>query len=189
MSTYRTPGIILKKIDWGEAGQLFSIYTRDFGKLSLSGRGTKKIKSKLNGQLQYFAVIDLVAAKGKNFDQLTGALILNNFKNIKSDFCKIAMASFGLELFERLTRANQVEHEMFDLLLKYLEVIEKMTRITKKNWLVVRQKFIIKLMTLSGYAPSADDMSTGKKLEIFLKNYLDQPLKTENLLKALSLTN
>jgi len=35
---YRTQGIFLKKEDRGEADQLFTIYTKDYGKLEILGK-------------------------------------------------------------------------------------------------------------------------------------------------------
>ena len=63
---YQTQGIILKRTDFSETSQLFSIYSSGLGKIEVIGRGTKKIKSKLNSQMQFFAVIDLEIARGKN---------------------------------------------------------------------------------------------------------------------------
>ncbi len=58
---YRTQGIILKKEDRGEADRLFTIYTKDFGKLELLAKGERKIKSKLRGGLElfYFQIFSL----------------------------------------------------------------------------------------------------------------------------------
>ena len=96
--THQTLGIILRKVDYGESGQLFYLYTQHLGKVEAVARGSKKIKSKLNGHLQFFATINLTIAKGKRFDQLAGAILDNNFTNLKNDFKKIILASFGLEL-------------------------------------------------------------------------------------------
>jgi len=41
---YRAQGFILKKEDRGEADRIFTIYTKDFGKLELLAKAVRKIK-------------------------------------------------------------------------------------------------------------------------------------------------
>jgi len=43
---YRTQGLIFKKEERGEADQLFTVFTRDFGKLEVLGKAIRKISSK-----------------------------------------------------------------------------------------------------------------------------------------------
>lgn len=186
---YFTQGIILRKTNWGETGQFFSIYTKDLGKIEVVGRGTKKIKSKLNSHLQFFSLVDIAIAKGKNFSQLTGALLSQNFTNIKSDLVKIALASFGLELVDKLTQPHQPDKKIFDLLLNYLEIIDKESPLEVNNFELIKKHFIIKLTTFLGYQPSAEIITDAIKLDAFLKRHLEKDLQTEKLLKLLPLTS
>jgi len=181
MSTYQTLGIILKKTDSGEADQLFSIYARKTGKILALGRGTKKIKSKLNSSLQQFAIVDLMIAPGKNYDHIAGAVIVKNFSNLQKDLKKIILGSFGLELVEKLTKVGQPDLKIFDLLAKYLEVIDSHS-LKDNEWPEIKQTFIVKLLTLLGFAPPADIISQPKKLDNFLKQHLDFELMSERFL-------
>lgn len=42
---YRTQGLFIKEEDRGEANQLFTIFTKDFGKLEILGKAIRKISS------------------------------------------------------------------------------------------------------------------------------------------------
>ena len=44
---YRTKGFILKKRNQGEANQLFTVFTKDFGRIEILGKSIRKITSKL----------------------------------------------------------------------------------------------------------------------------------------------
>lgn len=184
---YQTQGLILKKTDFGEASQLFRIYTKDLGKIEVLARGTKKIKSKLNSHLQFFSLINLSIAKGKNFDQLTGAVLIKNFSQLKNDFKKIILASFGLELVEQLTKTYHPDAKIFNLLLNYLETIDKKVIVKKDGWSNIQNQFIIKLMTLLGYKPKPEIIIDSNKLNNFLKSHLDQEIKVEKLMSCLTL--
>ena len=184
MATYQTHAIILKKTDQGEADQLFNIYTEEKGKVIAVGKGAKKIKSKLNSHLQLFAIVNLMIASGKNYDHIAGASLFKNFSKIKNDLKKIVLASFGVELVEKFTKVGHSDPEIFILLMKFFEVINE-RELSKKNWQVIKQAFVIKLLTLSGFGPTNDIIFSPEKLDDFLKQHLDSELQTEKFLVRL----
>ena len=57
---YRTNGVMIKKKDLGEADQLFTIYTKDFGKLEILGKAIRKISSKLRSGAELFYLFHIV---------------------------------------------------------------------------------------------------------------------------------
>ena len=46
MSLVKTEGIILKSLKYGDSSLIFSIYTRDFGKVKVLAKGIKRPKSR-----------------------------------------------------------------------------------------------------------------------------------------------
>jgi len=181
MSTYQTLGIIIKKTDFGEADQLFSIYTQNYGKVMALGRGTKKIQSKLNGSLKQFGLIDLMIAPGKNYSHIAGAVLIKNFSKIDGDFKKIILGLFALEVADKLTKTDQPDSNIFDLLVKYLTAVNDHS-FNEQAWRAVKQAFINKLLSLLGFAPDAAMAADPKKLNQFLKSHLEAELQTEKFL-------
>ena len=159
---YRSQAIILKKTDWGEAGQLFTFYTAGFGKVTAAGRGTKKVTSKLNGHLQFFSVIDTLFASGKRVEQLTGALMIKNFPTIKQDLKKTVVASYGLELLDRFTPEGQRDDRLYAVLNHLLEQLEIATDEHEKL-LNIKNEFTIQLLTILGYRPPLDIAISGQR--------------------------
>lgn len=184
MSTYQTQGIILKISDRGEADQLFSIYTKTHGKIQALGRGTKKIKSKLNCQLQPFANIDFMIASGKSYDHIAAATQVENFLNIKKDLKKIILASYTLELTEKMTENGMAEIQIFSLLKNFLKALnsEEFTDLKMKRF---KQMFVIKLLSILGLLPPKNIINDQKKLDLFLKNNLEKELYTERFLEKI----
>lgn len=181
MATFQTKGIILKKTDHREYDQLFVIYTFEKGKVVALGRGTKKIQSKLNGFLQHFAVVDLMIARGKNYDHVAGVTIDQNFLKIKNDLGKIILGSFGLELVDKLTELDHGDPKIFILLTKYFQALDE-NSFTHKEWQIIKQAFVIKLLSLLGFRPTEDIAADSKKLDIFLKSHLNSELQTDKFL-------
>ncbi len=52
---YQTEGVVLNKTDFGEADRLFTLFTRDFGKIRAVARGVRNLKSKLRYNLDLFS--------------------------------------------------------------------------------------------------------------------------------------
>ena len=63
---YKTRALVFGKEDRLEADRIFSVFTREYGKLSIAGRGIRKITSKLRGGLDIFCVSDIEFIQGKN---------------------------------------------------------------------------------------------------------------------------
>lgn len=181
MSTYQTTGIILKKTDRGDYDQLFIIYTLSQGKVSALGRSTKKIKSKLNPSLHYFATLDLMIAPGKNYDHVAAVEIAKRFSNISSDLKKIILASYALELVDKLTRFGESENRIYNLLEKYLEALDE-NEFSDKDWQIIKQAFAVKLLAILGLEPPAEAITSNEKFEKFLEQQLDEPLQTSKFI-------
>jgi len=184
MATYQTKGIILKKTDQGEADQLFIIYTQSHGKITALGRATKKIKSKLSGNLKQFAIIDLMIAPGKNYSHIAAANIFVNFKKLEKDLKKIILASHSLELVDKMTKSEQGDQEIFNLLCRYFNALDE-NLFKDEEWQIINQAFVIKLLAILGFNPTKDIADSPSKLRIFLKNHLNQELKTSHFLSKI----
>ena len=107
---YRTKGYVIKKTNLREADQLFTIYTKDYGKISVLGRSIRKIKSKLRSGIDLFYSSEIEFIKGKNYKTLTDAKIIEQDKD---DFeVKIKIA----EVLDQLIKAPEKDDKVFSLL-------------------------------------------------------------------------
>jgi DNA repair protein RecO (recombination protein O) len=159
---YKTQGIILRRRDYRENDGLFSIYTRERGKIEAVAKGVKKIKSKMSPHLVYFSSIELMIARGKKFDQIAGATMIKNFSGIKSDLSTIILASFCLEAIDALIKVEHKDERIWKLLNEFLEIFEiKNSKLEKspppplvrgdKGGLA--RAFSLKLLSYLGYTP------------------------------------
>ena len=57
---YTARGIILKREDFREWDERVFLYTREFGKMSVVAKGTKRIEAKLRGNLDIFNFVDII---------------------------------------------------------------------------------------------------------------------------------
>jgi len=115
---YRTQGVILKKEDRGEADQLFTIYTKDFGKLEILGKAIRKITSKLRSGADIFYFSEIEFIQGKNQKTLTDAILINKFKNISTNLGKFETADKISEVLNELIKRNEPDERIWHLLIE-----------------------------------------------------------------------
>jgi hypothetical protein len=82
---YKTEAIVLKRTNLGEADNIITLYTPNFGKIRAVAKGVRRPKSKLGGHLDLLTQSALLLAQGQNLDIITQAQSIESFLTLKSD--------------------------------------------------------------------------------------------------------
>ncbi|MCX6812007.1 MAG: DNA repair protein RecO [Candidatus Berkelbacteria bacterium] len=120
----KTSGIIIKRMNFGEADRILTVLTHDHGKVKAIARGSRKILAKLGGSLEPFCLVDFIFHEGKSFYVVTSAVVINHFEKIHTDIDKIAKAFYIGELLDKSLEDHQNHPEVYELFKKYLENLE-----------------------------------------------------------------
>jgi len=147
---YRTQGFVLKKTDLWEADQVFSIYTQDFGKLEILGKAIRKIKSKLRSGAELFYLSETEFIQGKAHKTLTDAIVIDKFKNIRSDLERLKIAYQIAETADNLIGGQEKDEKIWNLL---TEVFEKLNnyKLQTINYPLIYHYFLWNLLSILGY--------------------------------------
>lgn len=173
--TKHSSAIILNRSPYRESDSLVTVYTKDFGKLVLVARGTKKIRSKLAGHLEPISLADILIIKGKGFDYVGSALTQNAFLNLKDDLNKLYYVGRAFSWFNRLVREGESDERLFFLLERWLEMVDQYLpeEFTKDNGELFFIFLALKLMAELGYKPEMYEcLSCRRKIEPG-KNYFN----------------
>src|SRR5947208_14416827 len=65
LATYRDRAVVLRKLDYGEADRIFTLLTREHGKVGAIAKGVRRPSSKLGPSLELYGHVDLLLAKGR----------------------------------------------------------------------------------------------------------------------------
>jgi len=120
----KTLGIVVKRMDYGEADRILTVLTSNMGKVKAIAKGSRKILAKLGGHLEPFCLVDFIFHEGKSFYIVTSAVVQNHFKKVHSDIDKTAKAFYIGELLDKFLEENENHPEVFELFVKYLENLE-----------------------------------------------------------------
>jgi DNA repair protein RecO (recombination protein O) len=182
-SHYRTEGFIIKIVNRGEADQLFTIYTKDFGKIEVLGKAIRKIKSKLRGGAQLFYLSEIEFIQGKTYKTLTSAILINNFFNLRYNLEKIEIAELIFNLLDNLIKGEEADQKIWELLNGVLILLNDGQKIKPEKNLLFYYYFFWNFIFLLGYQPELKKFSIGKEkinIDIFkiLRIILKKDIKT-----------
>ena len=147
---YRTQGFILKKIDRGEADRIFTIYTRDFGKLDLLAKGERRIKSKLRAGLELFYLSEIEFIQGKAHRTLTDTILIENFKNLRRDLVRLKIAHQISDVLDNLVKGEEADREIWQLLTDTFRLLDK-PKILTVTCQLLYYYFLWNFLSILGY--------------------------------------
>ncbi|HSW80234.1 MAG TPA: DNA repair protein RecO [Candidatus Saccharimonadales bacterium] len=162
MNQIVTKGIVLARVNFGEADRIVTMLTPDHGKIRLMAKGVRRIKSKLAGGIELYSVSDITYIKGRgDIDTLVSSRLQKHFSNIAKD---IDRTMAGYEMIKRLDKATEEspESEYYDLLEKAFEALDDSTVSLDVIWLW----FTMQLLRFDGHAPNLKTDDAGQKLDV-----------------------
>lgn len=149
---HKTEGIIMRAQDTGEADKIFTVFSRDFGKITLHARGVRLARSKLKGHLNILSRVRLAFIAGQDILRLTDAEEGENYFHIMSPAALSAMGR-ALRLVDRLVRGTERDEPLWRLLSEYLEKLKK----TALPPPILETLFNARLLGVLGYVSTDDE--------------------------------
>ncbi|MBI2592439.1 DNA repair protein RecO [Candidatus Saccharibacteria bacterium] len=157
---FATQGIILNRIDYGEADRILTFLTPDHGKVGAIAKSVRKSQSKLAGGIELFSVSDLTLIAGRGeINTLISSRLVRHYGNIVQDIERTNLAYELLRITNKATE-DKPEAAYFELLdrglaaLNELEIDAGLTGL----W------FNMQLLKLAGHMPNLRSDSSGAKL-------------------------
>lgn len=119
--TYNTQAIILKRKDFREADMEITFLSKDYGKLKAVAIASKKITSKLAGNLEPWREVKVMLANGKQFDKVGQVVLMNNF-NVQgcADLQSLIQAQKAMALVDKLIEVRQKEVGLYKFVKSFL---------------------------------------------------------------------
>ncbi|GEM_PF-1020929 len=154
MPTFKSEGLVIKREDFAEYNRIYTIYTREYGKISCVAEGVRKIKSKQAGHLEPFTHVQCMFALGRSHrNKLATAVTVNAFSKIRQDFLVIALAHYCLELVDSAVMEEEKDEFIFDLLIEIFSFLDMNTQRSVHEAVLSVRVFGFKLLSHLGYKP------------------------------------
>ncbi len=148
LATYRDRAVVLRKLDYGEADRIFTLLTRDHGKVGAIAKGVRKPASKLGPSLELYGHIDVLLAKGRGELDVVAQVERVPGYRIEGDVERMAHAALIAELAERVCEDRHPVDGVYELAVGALyELGHESDPRRASAW------FIMTALDLLGYAP------------------------------------
>ncbi|MFC1700200.1 DNA repair protein RecO [Patescibacteria group bacterium] len=124
MKKYNTQAIVLKSTKFKDADKIFTLYTKNEGKVSAIARGVRKISSRRAGNLDSLNVIKVkIYESSGGFKNIEEVKTLQSFKELKKDLETSKKAYFILELVHKTIEEGEKDEKIYNLILNTLKIL------------------------------------------------------------------
>ena len=131
---------------------MLTVFSPEFGKLSVLAKGCRKPKSRFLHVAQLFSHCGFELIRYKEIYIIKQADIYNAFYSISNDMIRLAHATYILNLTEEVVTEGEENHRIFNLLTGVLDFLSR-SDIKPEE---VTPVYELKLISLVGYQPELD---------------------------------
>jgi DNA repair protein RecO (recombination protein O) len=173
-------GIVLKRQNYRETDQIITIWTQEFGKVRVLGRGLRKTSSKLAGSLQDLSHVkcDLTG----RWPTIISANVLNGFRGIRENLAKVAPAYYACELIMKMTADEHPDTRAFDLLLDFLDRLDKDQ--TEFQAYAMIDIYALNLAEILGFGKPRE-IRSHRDVRNFIEGLIERSIKSEPFLVSM----
>jgi DNA repair protein RecO (recombination protein O) len=160
MKQLSSNGIILRRVDYGEADRIITFLTSDYGKIHAIAKGVRKQKSKLAGGIELFSVSEIHFIKGKSdIDTIISTRLIKNYGHIVKDLNRTEAAYEMLKTINK-TLEDHAGSEYFPILNESLAALDD----ERIPILLSDLSFKMRILQILGHIPEFSVDSRGQSL-------------------------
>lgn len=148
MPTYTDEGIVLRRVDYGDADRILTVLTLEHGKIGVIARGVRRSQSRLGPRTDLFTRSRMQLARGRGeLDVLTQAEQVSG--HVPQGARRLACAALCAELTDRVLEGHHAEPEIYVLVTHALRACADESRDPRAAVVWFARRMIDRL----GYAP------------------------------------
>lgn len=169
MGINKAEAIILHGRKQGETSKVLTVYSREFGKMSVMAKGSRGVKSKYLGALEPFNHVALVfyQKEGRQMQYLSDAAIVAPFTSLHAQLGKMALAAVACEIVDKNEEDDHAHPELFHLLLDTLRALET-GQLGLRN---IIRAFQLQYIAMSGFEPELEHCHFCQKTAVDEMNF------------------
>lgn len=169
--SFSSDGVILKRLNYGEADRIVTIYTKDFGKITAMAKGVRKTVSRKKGGLEPGTISKCFFINGKGMPLITQASIITSHQKNQQNLVLVTQTLQMLEIVDALTIDDGENYRVYSLLTEALSNIAN--GISRQDLLASISDVVAAL----GFGPPAS--FTEYDLKEYIEDLTSKSLKTK----------
>ena len=149
MDEQRVTGLVVRENEFGDYDKLITLVTAELGKITVTAKGARSIKSKHIPTTELFAYGTYILKKYKQYWYIADSELNESFFGLRSDVAKLALAAYIADVCADMTVENQTDEPILRLTLNSLYAIAN----DIADHALIKAAFELKIMALGGFCP------------------------------------
>ncbi len=145
--------MILRKVDFGEADRIFTLFTLERGKVPAIAKSVRKASSRMSGQLDIFAHGQMMLAEGRSMDVVTQFKRITRGDGLSGDLPRSAAAAVVVEVADKVLEERHPQPDLFAIVAGALARLAD-PEIAPRMELA---DFLMRVLVELGYAPQLEE--------------------------------
>ncbi len=157
MIAEQTDALVLRVFPWSETSCIATLYTRDFGKVTVVAKGVRRPKSPFEAALDLLSIcrIVFIPKAGDALSLLTEAKLTKRFRAGTRDLLRLYAGYYVCELLDRFTDRDDRQADVFDLAVDTLDALAR----EELDIRAVVLRWEMQLLRMLGHLPTWDNCS------------------------------
>jgi DNA repair protein RecO (recombination protein O) len=153
-TTVKTEAVVLRSIRYSEADRILHLYSKSRGRIGAIAKGARKPKSRFGGRLEPFFRLDLVLHEGRGeLLTVTNVSTVDGYPRLRSSGPALSAGARACDAVLRLLDSAEPNLPAYNLLCRYLQLLDEPEREPRGAGLEVALSFRLKLALVAGFAP------------------------------------
>ena len=154
--TFRSEAIVLRRVDFGEADRLLTLYSRERGKIKAIAKGARKPQSRKTGHVELFMRTHFLFAEGRDLVIITQAEMVESYPALRGDLVRATYGAYAVELLDRFTVEGDRHTDIYNLLADALGWLA-----TAADLMLAARYYELQLLAQTGFRPQFFRCVTG----------------------------
>ena len=181
---YTVDGLVIREVEAGENDKRITLLTAQRGKITVSAKGARSLKSKYMNAIGLFTYGNYEITERAGYSWLGGASIIEPFYPIRDNIDRLSLASYIVDVAGELSGAEEPAEELLRLTLNTLYAIAN----DLKPYPQIKAVYELRAMAMSGYMPMLGECGLcGKdKSELMYLDIMNGMLKCDECIRKLN---
>jgi len=150
----KTEAVVLKSMKYGESSRIVTLYTREYGRISVIAKAARTAKSKFGAALDVMSRSAVVIYRKEHRDLhlLSQADLIRQYSGIIDDAQRLPIAFAVLDFLYVTVQGEQAHEELYQLLVSTLQCLEAPNAIPA----IILPAYLLQLASVLGIAPDIE---------------------------------
>ncbi len=122
---YTTDALIIKRMDYGEADRILTLFTPGRGKIKAIAKGARRTTSRIAGHVELFTRSQLQLAAGRDLEIITQGESREQFPHLRAELWHATTAYYLAELIDKFTEEHNEYADLYGLLIDSLRRLDE----------------------------------------------------------------